>query len=237
MRLVTFPHPLILSPQALVYRQKSQSKIFSLPACPLQLTLSCETIWSHKTKSKSSLELLCFCTCHFYGQIINATWDLKTKVIVAKIFAGCGSFPAAFALCPRTQQQRLLLSWNSHSQTCLRCFNSNTEEELLMWFLISRASGLCCVCLAINRERDTLYEAGILRLKTPPLLTILLLHFDLNATSNPPNTDTNPPNTDTNVLQCKGALCLTSASSCSADVLDGNKEQDFDMQISPIIKI
>lgn len=58
-----------------------------------------------------------------------------------------------------------------------------------MDFFISRASGLCCVCLAINRERDTLYEAGILRLKTPSLLTIPLLHFDLNVTPNPLNTN------------------------------------------------
>lgn len=133
MGLVTFPHPLIPFLQVLVSKSH-KTRFFSLPVCPLQLTLSCETIWSHKTKSKSPPELLCFCTCQFYGQIINATWDLKTKVIVAKTFAGCGSFPAAFALCPRTQQQRLLVSCCSHSQTCLRCFNSSTEEELLMYF-------------------------------------------------------------------------------------------------------
>lgn len=96
-----------------------------------------------------------------------------------------------------------------------------------MYFFISRASGLCCVCLAINGERDTLYEVGSLGLKTPPLLTILLQDFDWNATSNPQR------ETQTCAAMPRSPLPRIP----SPDALRGNKDRDFDMQISLIIKL
>lgn len=76
------------------------------------------------------------------------------------------------------------------------------------------------MCLAINRERHLVWSWHPQTKNTTPVKHPSAA-FWFECHSKPPE------HTHKHVLPCKGALCLTSR----------NREQDFDVQISPVIKI
>lgn len=148
--------------------QGTKARVFPHFLCPLQPTLGCETTWICKTQQILLRAPLLLYVSFLWAKKLMLHRNWKQRWLLQKyLLAGFIPFQQHLLYATGLKQQRLFLSWNSHSETCLRCFSGNVEEELLIFFSSWQWVASVVYTLQLKGKRETLCEAWILKLGAP----------------------------------------------------------------------